>query len=122
MIKKSSALVTLSGILSSVGIGLVGIPTTALVYYAQIAKKGPPPWFDGWIFPMILAGFVIAMIGHAVGGVAGKGQDDIPTLPQVEASTKQAEVNQAVADAAAIANPVTPAKVLVEPAPPKGAS
>jgi len=38
MIRKTSTLTTLGGIISGVGTGLVGIPITVTTYYAQIVK------------------------------------------------------------------------------------
>ncbi len=90
MIRKSSNLMTLGGILSGVGTGLVGIPITVTTYYAQIVKDGVPHWFSALTLPMILLGFLLAMLGTVILGVAGKGADDHSTLAQTEAATVQA--------------------------------
>ena len=95
-IRKTSTLTTLGGIISGVGTGLVGIPITVTTYYAQIVKDGVPHWFSVLTLPMILSGFVMAMIGTTVLGVASRGQDDVPTIPQVEAATVKAVAEKVV--------------------------
>lgn len=80
--KKNSGMVTIGGILSTFGIGLVGVPLIVMQTYAQIVKDGPPAWFNHLILPMLLVGFILAAIGHAITGVAGAGVDDcIPPSP-----------------------------------------
>ncbi len=90
MIKRSSTMMTLGGIVSAFGTSLIGIPLTVTTYYAQIAKTGPPNWFNESMLPMILIGFLMTAAGTAILGVAGKGADDHSSLAQVEASTVQA--------------------------------
>jgi len=96
MIRKTSGLTTIGGIISGVGLGLVGIPVATLTYYAQIVKNGPPAWFNSCVFPMILAGLIMAMVGNVVTGAAARGQDDVPTIPQVEAATIKAVADKTV--------------------------
>ncbi len=88
--KKSSNLMTIGGIVSAFGTSLIGIPLTVTTYYAQVAKTGPPTWFNESMLPMILIGFLMTAAGTAILGVAGKGADDHSSLAQVEASTLQA--------------------------------
>ena len=95
-IRKTSNLTTIGGIISGVGTGLVGIPITVTTYYAQIVKDGVPHWFSVLTLPMILLGFIMAMIGTTVLGVASRGQDDVPTIPQVEAATAKAVADKVV--------------------------
>ncbi len=116
MFKKTSTLTTLGGIISGIGTGLVGIPITVSTYYAQIVKDGVPHWFSVLTLPMILLGFVLAMMGTVVLGVASRGQDDVPTIPQVEAATAKAVVDRVVSltDAKPSEMPAVPV-VIVQP-------
>ncbi len=116
MIRKTSSLVTLSGIVGAFGVALVGIPLLTITAYAQVIKDGPPKWFIPWIFPMMLIGFLLAAGSHAVSGVASKGVDDIPTIPQVEAATAKAVVDKVVSltDAQPSEMPAVPV-VIVHP-------
>jgi hypothetical protein len=104
---------TIGGIISGIGTGLVGIPITVTTYYAQIVKDGVPHWFSALTLPMILLGFVMAMVGTVVLGIAGKGADEHSTVAQVEASTETAVVNQV--NAAVQANPakIPPVPVVI---------
>src|SRR5438552_17185539 len=95
-IRKTSNLTTIGGIISGVGTGFVGIPITVTTYYAQIVKDGVPHWFSVLTLPMILLGFILATIGTVLLGVASRGQDDVPTIPQVEAATVQAVADKVV--------------------------
>jgi hypothetical protein len=115
LIKKSSGLVTLGGIIGGIGLGLFGIPVATLTYYAQVVKDGPPHWFNECIFPMILAGAVFAMVGNVIVGVASKGADEHSTPAQIQAADLQAKVEQVALDADAAATPKVPTKVIVEP-------
>ncbi len=96
MFKKTGTLTTIGGIISGVGTGLVGIPITVTTYYAQIVKDGVPHWFSVLTLPMILLGFVMAMVGTVVLGTASKGADDHSTVPQIEAATVKAVADKAV--------------------------
>ncbi len=114
MLRRSSKLMTLGGILSGVGTGLVGIPITVTTYYAQIVKDGVPHWFSAMTLPMILLGFIMAMVGTVVLGIAGRGQDDVPTIPQVEAATVKAVADKVVAatDAKPTEMPAVPVMIV----------
>ena len=115
MIKRSTALVTLGGIISGIGLGLFGIPVATLTYYAQVVKDGPPAWFNACIFPMILTGATFAMVGNVITGVAAKGADEHSLPEQVVAAGAKAKVEQIALDADAAAKPTAPSKVIVEP-------
>ena len=117
MLKKTDGLVTLGGIIGGVGLGLFGIPVATLTYYSQVVKDGPPAWFNGCIFPMILAGAVFAMVGNVIVGVSSKGQDTHSTPAQVQASAEQAKIAQVALDADAAAKPAIPSKVIIESGP-----
>ena len=117
MIKRSSSLMTIGGIISAFGTSLIGIPLTVTTYYAQVVKDGPPHWFNVMMLPMILGGFILTAAGTAILGVAGKGADEHSTPAQVEASAEAAKVQQAALDADAAAKPEAPSKVMVEPKP-----
>ena len=115
MIKKTSNLMTIGGIVSAFGTSLIGVPLTVTTYYAQIAKTGPPNWFNESMLPMILVGFLMTAAGTAILGVAGKGADDHSTMPQMEAATNKSATDQAALDADAAAKPTVPQKVVIEP-------
>lgn len=108
--KKTNRLMTWSGIIGAFGIGLVAVPLLVLQTYAQVVKDGPPHWFNVLILPMMLIGFILAAAGHAVSGVAGKGQDEHSTVPQMEAATIKA-----VADKTVSATEAVPAEMPVVP-------
>lgn len=108
-LKKTGRLVTVGGLLSTLGTGFVGIPLLVITAYAQVIKDGPPAWFIPWIFPMMLFGFVLLAVGHSISGIAGAGEDDVPTAPQVNAATQEAaavkQVEAAKVDPAAGGKP-----------------
>lgn len=89
-LQKTSTLMTAGGITAAFGASLVGIPLIVIQAYAQVVKEGVPHWFSVLILPMMLLGFVLSAAGTAIMGVAGKGQDDTPTVPQVNAATAKA--------------------------------
>ncbi len=90
MLKKSSNLMTIGGIMAAFGTGLIGVPQIVLQTYALVIKDGPPHWFTVMILPMLLIGILMTTLGTAILGVAGKGADDHSSLAQVEASTVKA--------------------------------
>jgi hypothetical protein len=95
---KSSNLMTIGGIVSAFGTSLIGIPLTVTTYYAQVAKTGPPTWFNESMLPMILVGFLMTAAGTAILGVAGKGADEHSTLPQTEAATVKSVADHVVSE------------------------
>jgi hypothetical protein len=115
MIKKSSSLMTIGGIMAAFGTGLIGVPQIVLQTYAIVVKEGPPHWFTVMILPMLLGGILLTTLGTAILGVAGKGADDHSTPEQVQAAAAQAKTAQTVLDADAAAKPEVPTKVIVEP-------
>lgn len=117
MLKKTSSLMTIGGIMAAFGTGLIGVPQLVLQTYAIIVKDAPPHWFTVMILPMLLVGILLTTLGTAIIGVSGKGADDHSTEPQIQAATKQAEVAQVALDADAQAKPAIPAKVIIEPKP-----
>lgn len=98
--KKTSHLLTWSGVVGAFGVGLVAVPLLTITAYANVVKDGPPKWFIPCVFPMMLVGFLLAAASHAVSGAAGKGVDDVPTVPQVEAATAEAKAEAKVVAAA----------------------
>ena len=90
MIKKTSNLMTIGGIMAAFGTGLIGVPQIVLQTYAIVVKEGPPHWFTVLILPMLLAGILMTTLGAAILGVAGKGADDHSTIAQTEAATVNA--------------------------------
>lgn len=117
MLKKTSNLMTIGGVMAAFGTGLIGVPQIVLQTYAIVVKDGPPHWFLDLILPMMLVGILLTTLGTAVLGVAGKGADEHSTPAQVEAAADQAKIAQVALDADAAAKPTVPAKVIVEPAP-----
>lgn len=119
--KKTSGLVTWSGIVGAFGVGLVAVPLLTITAYANVIKDGPPKWFLPWIFPMMLIGFLLAAGSHAISGVASKGVDDIPTIPQVEAATIKAVADKTVSltDAKPAEMPAVPVVIVHPSDPPK---
>ena len=115
MIKKTSSLMTIGGIMAAFGGLLAGIPVAADKVFAIILKDGYPHWLGVIFVVMILLGLVVGALGTAIIGVAGKGADDHSTEAQMLAASKQAEIEQKSLDADAAAHPVPPAKVIVEP-------
>lgn len=103
-IKKSSNLVTLCGLAESVGAALALVPVAIIIAYANVVKDGPPHWFNISAFPCIALGVALKVLAPAVGGWATRGQDDVPTVPQVDAATiearAQVQVQAAKADPA----------------------
>lgn len=103
-IKKSSNLMTTGGVMAAVGGALFGAPIAILQGYAVIIKDGPPHWLLLVFVYMLCVGGVLGPIGVGIMGVAGKGQDDVPTVPQVDAATieakAQVQVQAAKADPA----------------------
>lgn len=97
--KKTSKLVTTCGLVEALGFALAGVPIAIIIAYANVLKDGPPHWFNVSAFPLVAIGVTLKIIGAAVGGWASKGQDDIPTVPQVEAATLKA-VGQNLAEQA----------------------
>lgn len=113
---KTDTMTTIGGICSAVGAGLIGVPLTILTYYAQIAKNGPPAWFNGAIFYAICVGTLLAMVGHAVTGVASKGEATHDTLPQIQAATVQKQAKVMVKTANVPPTPIKAVEV-VNPVP-----
>lgn len=85
-----------------------GIPQA--VQYAHLSFP-LPLWWNDCQFPL----FLCFLVGSAIVGWAAKGADEHSTLPQTEAATEQAKVQQAALDADAAAKPAAPSKVIVEP-------
>lgn len=86
---------TIAGITAGMGTMIAGVPTATLAAYAYVIKDGPPKWFIPLIFPMILIGVFLFGAGNVLLGIFGRGQDDAPTQPQVNAATLNAiAVNQ----------------------------
>lgn len=102
MFPKTDSLTTWGGIISGIGVGLVGLPLGTLAYYAQVVKDGPPAWFNAIQFPMILVGAFLAMVGNVIIGVAAKDKTTHSTIDQIQAASaaKQADVMVKTADAA----------------------
>lgn len=98
--QKTNQMTTLGGILAATGVGLIGAPLVVLTAYAQIVKDGPPSWFNMCVLPMMLLGVILGVVGNALTGVASKGQDEQPTIPQVNAATFKQVADEAVKDAA----------------------
>ena len=94
--KKTSNLMTIGGIMAAFGTGLIGVPQIVLQTYAIVVKDGPPHWFTVLILPMLLFGILLTTLGTAILGVAGKGQDEHSTIPQMEAATAKAAVDQVI--------------------------
>lgn len=115
-IQKSSKLMTVGGIMAAFGVSLGGLPIIVIQAYAQVVKDGVPHWFSVLILPMLLVGSLLTAGGTAVMGVAGRGQDDVPTIPQVEAATVKAVANKVVelTDAKPAEMPAVPV-VIVKP-------
>lgn len=90
-IQKTSSLMTIGGIIAAVGAALVATPIAAMQTYAIIIKDGPPHWMSVSFLIMIVLGTFIGPVGAAIMGIAGRGQDDVPTVPQVNAATEQAQ-------------------------------
>jgi hypothetical protein len=90
MLKRTSNLVTLCGLIGNLGFALVGIPIAIIVAYAQVFKDGPPHWFNVSVFPCIALGVVLKVIAGTIGAWASKGADDHSTMAQTEAATTKA--------------------------------
>ncbi len=96
MIKRSSTLTTIGGVLGAFGLSVAGAPLIVMQYYAQVVKAGPPQWFNDLILPMLLIGVLMAALGQAITGAAAKGADDHSTMAQTEAATTKAVADHVV--------------------------
>lgn len=103
--QKTSAVTTWGGIMAAVGGAVALAPLAVLQAYAVIVKDGPPHWFTESILPTMIFGIVVGGVGKALGGWASAGQDEKPTIPEVEAATAQKLADEAAAKAK---GPITP--------------
>lgn len=103
--QKTNSVTTWAGIMAAVGGALALVPLLVLQGYAQIAKDGAPHWFQVSIFPTMALGILLTTVGKALMGTAAAGQDEKPTIPEVQAATAQKIADEAVA---AAKGPITP--------------
>lgn len=116
MIKKSSGLMTVGGIMAAFGVSLSLAPVAIQGYYATILKDGPPHWLLVTMLIMVVFGVVLAALGNAILGVAGKGQDEHSTMAQTEAASAKSVADHIVSatDAKPSEMPAVPV-VIVNP-------
>lgn len=88
-IVRTNRLATIGGLLASFGMGLIGVPTTVLITYAEIVKDGPPHWFHLTILPVVILGVLLVMAGNVITAYVAKGADEHSSIQQVEAATAQ---------------------------------
>jgi len=98
MLKKTSTLTTIGGILGAFGLSVAGAPLIVLQYYAQVAKTGAPQWFNDMILPMMLIGVLMAALGQAITGISAKGADDHSTMAQTEAASAKSVADHIVSE------------------------
>lgn len=102
---RTNRLATIGGLLSSLGMGVIGVPATVIISYAQIVKDGPPHWFNLLILPMVILGVVMVMVGNILTAYVAKGADEHSSDAQVAAASHEKNVEAVVKDSDVLSTP-----------------